>query len=244
MNSGKHRIIVTELPYNVNKAKLVEKIADLVRDKRIDGITDLRDESDKSGMRVVIELRRDVDPRVILNQLYKHTQMQDTFGVIMLALVDGEPKVLNLKQVLHYYVEHQKDVVIRRCRHELKKAENDAHIREGLLIALDHIDEIISIIRGSQNDQVAKQTLMERFELTERQAVAILDMQLRRLTGLERENRSRARAAARIQETENNLGDMNLVYNIIKELMEIKETFSDSSKNDDREMILIWILKI
>lgn len=233
MNSGKHRIIVTELPYNVNKAKLVEKIADLVRDKRIDGITDLRDESDKSGMRVVIELRRDVDPRVILNQLYKHTQMQDTFGVIMLALVDGEPKVLNLKQVLHYYVEHQKDVVIRRCRHELKKAENDAHIREGLLIALDHIDEIISIIRGSQNDQVAKQTLMERFELTERQAVAILDMQLRRLTGLEREKieAEHAQLLQTIQRLRTILGDMNLVYNIIKEeLMEIKERFSDSRR--------------
>ena len=230
MNNGKHRIIVTELPYNVNKARLIEKIAELVRDKRIDGITDLRDESDKSGMRIVIELRRDVDPRVILNQLYKFTQMQDTFGVIMLALVDGEPKILNLKETLHYYVEHQKEVVIRRCQHELKKAENDAHIREGLLIALDHIDEIINIIRGSRNDQAAKETLMERFELTERQAVAILDMQLRRLTGLEREKIEAEHAGLlqTIQRLKTILGDMNLVYNIIKEeLLEIKERFAD-----------------
>ena len=230
MNNGKHRIIVTEMPYNVNKARLIEKIAELVRDKRIDGITDLRDESDKSGMRIVIELRRDVDPRVILNQLYKFTQMQDTFGVIMLALVDGEPKILNLKETLHYYVEHQKEVVIRRCQHELKKAENDAHIREGLLIALDHIDEIINIIRGSRNDQAAKETLMERFELTERQAVAILDMQLRRLTGLEREKIEAEHAGLlqTIQRLKTILGDMNLVYNIIKEeLLEIKERFAD-----------------
>lgn len=230
LNSGKQQIIITELPYNVNKAKLIEKIADLVRDKKIDGITDLRDESDRSGMRIVIELRRDANARVILNQLYKHTQLQDTFGVIMLALVDDEPKVLNLKEVLHYYLEHQKEVIIRRCKFELKKAENDAHIREGLLTALDHIDEIISIIRKSANDQAAKETLMSKFELTERQAVAILDMQLRRLTGLEREKieTEYAQLIQTIQRLRTILGDINLIYNIIKEeLLELKERFSD-----------------
>ena len=230
LNSGKQQIIITELPYNVNKAKLIEKIADLVRDKKIDGITDLRDESDRSGMRIVIELRRDANARVILNQLYKHTQLQDTFGVIMLALVDDEPKVLNLKEVLHYYLEHQKEVIIRRCKFELKKAENDAHIREGLLTALDHIDEIISIIRKSANDQAAKETLMSKFELTERQAVAILDMQLRRLTGLEREKieTEYAQLIQTIQRLRTLLGDINLIYNIIKEeLLELKERFSD-----------------
>lgn len=230
LNNGKQQIIVSELPYNVNKAKLIEKIADLVRDKKIDGITDLRDESDRSGMRIVIELRRDANARVILNQLYKHTQLQDTFGVIMLALVDDEPKVLNLKEMLHYYVEHQKDVIIRRCKFELDKAENDAHIRAGLLIALDHIDEIINIIRKSSNDQVAKETLMSRFELTERQAVAILDMQLRRLTGLEREKieAEYAQLQQTIQRLRTILGDINLIYNIIKEeLLELKERFGD-----------------
>jgi len=230
MSNGKQRILVTELPYMVNKANLIEKIAELVRDKRIDGITDLRDESDKTGMRIVIELRRDVNARVILNQLFKHTQLQDTFGVIMLALVDNEPKILNLKQVLHYYLEHQREIIVRRCRSELKKAENDAHIRQGLLIALDHIDEIITIIRSSPNDQTAKETLMERFGLTERQAVAILDMQLRRLTGLEREKieAEYVQLNATIKRLQTILGDMNLVYNIIKEeLLEIKAKFAD-----------------
>ncbi|MGB3984261.1 MAG: DNA gyrase subunit A [Limnochordia bacterium] len=230
MKGGKQQIIVTELPYNVNKRRLIEKIADLVRDRKIDGITDLRDESDRTGMRIVIELRRDANARVILNQLYKHTQLQDTFGVIMLALVDNEPKVLNLKELLHYYVEHQKEVIIRRCKFELEKAENDAHIRAGLLIALDHIDEVISIIRKSPSDQAAKETLMSRFELTERQAVAILDMQLRRLTGLEREKieEEYAQLLQTIQRLKTILGDINLIYNIIKEeLLEIKERFDD-----------------
>lgn len=230
MKGGKQQIIVTELPYNVNKRRLIEKIADLVRDRKIDGITDLRDESDRTGMRIVIELRRDANDRVILNQLYKHTQLQDTFGVIMLALVDNEPKVLNLKELLHYYVEHQKEVIIRRCKFELEKAENDAHIRAGLLIALDHIDEVISIIRKSPSDQAAKETLMSRFELTERQAVAILDMQLRRLTGLEREKieEEYAQLLQTIQRLKTILGDINLIYNIIKEeLLEIKERFDD-----------------
>lgn len=230
MKGGKQQIIVTELPYNVNKRRLIEKIADLVRDRKIDGITDLRDESDRTGMRIVIELRRDANARVILNQLYKHTQLQDTFGVIMLALVDNEPKVLNLKELLHYYVEHQKEVIIRRCKFELEKAENDAHIRAGLLIALDHIDEVISIIRKSPSDQAVKETLMSRFELTERQAVAILDMQLRRLTGLEREKieEEYAQLLQTIQRLKTILGDINLIYNIIKEeLLEIKERFDD-----------------
>jgi len=230
LKNGKQQIIVTELPYNVNKRRLIEKIADLVREKKIDGITDLRDESDRSGMRIVIELRRDANARVILNQLYKHTQLQDTFGVIMLALVDNEPKVLNLKELLHYYIEHQEDVIIRRCRFELEKAEHDAHIREGLLIALDHIDEVINIIRRSPSDQAAKEALMSRFGLTERQAVAILDMQLRRLTGLEREKieEEYAQLLQTIQRLKTILGDINLIYNIIKEeLLEIKERFND-----------------
>lgn len=230
LKNGKQQIIVTELPYNVNKRRLIEKIADLVREKKIDGITDLRDESDRSGMRIVIELRRDANARVILNQLYKHTQLQDTFGVIMLALVDNEPKVLNLKELLHYYIEHQEDVIIRRCRFELEKAEHDAHIREGLLIALDHIDEVINIIRRSPSDQAAKEALMSRFGLTERQAVAILEMQLRRLTGLEREKieEEYAQLLQTIQRLKTILGDINLIYNIIKEeLLEIKGRFND-----------------
>lgn len=186
MNNGKNRIVVTELPYMVNKARLVEKIAELVRDKKIDGITDLRDESDRQGMRVCIELRRDVNPNVVLNLLYKHTQLQDTFGVIMLALVDNQPKVLNLYEMLNYYLIHQKDVVTRRTKYDLNKAQERAHILEGLLIALDNIDEVISIIRASQNTQEAKQRLMERFGLSDAQAQAIVDMRLRALTGLER----------------------------------------------------------
>ena len=187
MQNGKNRIVVTELPYMVNKARLIEKIAELVRDKKIDGITDLRDESDRQGMRICIELRRDVNPNVILNQLYKHTQMQDTFGVIMLALVDNQPKVLNLYEVLNYYLIHQKDVVTRRTKYDLNKAQERAHILQGLLIALDNIDEVITIIRNSRNTNEAKERLMERFSLTEVQAQAIVDMRLRALTGLERE---------------------------------------------------------
>ena len=187
MNNGKNRIVVTELPYMVNKAKLIEKIAELVRDKKIDGITDLRDESDREGMRIAIELRRDVNPNIILNQLYKHTQLQDTFGVIMLALVDNQPKVLNLYDMLKYYLLHQEEVVTRRTKFDLNKAEERAHILEGLMIALDNIDRVISIIRGSANVQIAKESLIAEFALSEAQAQAIVDMRLRALTGLERE---------------------------------------------------------
>ena len=186
MQNGKNRIVVTELPYMVNKARLIEKIAELVRDKKIDGITDLRDESSREGMRVCIELRRDVNANVILNQLYKHTQLQDTFGVIMLALVDNQPKVLNLYEMLNYYLLHQKDVITRRTKYDLNKAEERAHIVQGLLIALDNIDEVIKIIRGSADVATAKQQLMERFALSEAQANAIVEMRLRALTGLER----------------------------------------------------------
>lgn len=185
--NGKSRIIVTELPYLVNKARLIEKIADLVKDKKIDGITYIGDESSREGMRINIELRRDVNANVVLNQLLKHTQLQDTFGVIMLALVNNEPKVLNLSQMLEYYIKHQEDVVTRRTKYDLNKAEERAHILEGLLIALDHIDEVIHIIRSSQNVQIAKAQLMERFGLSEAQSQAIVDMRLRALTGLERE---------------------------------------------------------
>ena len=187
MQGGKHRIVVTEIPYMVNKARLIEKIADLVRDKKIDGITDLRDESDRSGMRISIELRRDVNPNIIMNQLFKHTQLQDSFGVIMLALVKNEPKVMNLLEMLKAYLAHQEEVVTRRTKYDLNKAEERAHILEGLLIALDNIDEVIQIIRGSRNTQEAKQNLMKRFGLTDAQSQAIVDMRLRALTGLERE---------------------------------------------------------
>lgn len=188
MENGKNRIIVTELPYLVNKAKLIEKIAELVKDKKIDGITDLRDESNKDGMRVVIELRRDANPNVILNHLYKHTQLQDTFGVIMLALVNNEPKILNICDMLNNYLLHQKDVVTRRTKYDLGKAEERAHILQGLLIALDNIDEVIKIVRGSHTTADAKAGLMERFGLSEAQAQAIVDMRLRTLTGLARED--------------------------------------------------------
>lgn len=187
MERGKNRIIVTELPYQVNKARLVEMIADLSRQKVIDGITALRDESDRSGMRIVIELRSDVNPQIMLNNLYKHTQMQVNFGSIMLALVGGHPRILNLKQILYYYLKHQEEVITRRSRYELEKAEAKAHILEGLLIALDHIDEVIRTIRESRTDEVAKTALISKFGLSEKQAVAILDMRLRRLTGLERD---------------------------------------------------------
>ena len=187
MANGKNRIIVTELPYMVNKARLIEKIADMVKEKKIDGITYINDESSREGMRINIELRKDVNPNVILNQLYKHTQLQDTFGVIMLALVNKEPKVLNLLDMLKYYILHQEDVVTRRIKYELNKAEERAHILKGLLIALDHIDRVIQIIRGSQNVQIAKSSLMEEFGLDDAQAQAIVDMRLRTLTGLERD---------------------------------------------------------
>ena len=181
MQNGKNRIIVTELPFMVNKARLIEKIAELVRDKKIDGITDLSDQSSREGMRICIELRRDVNPNVILNQLYKHTQLQDTFGVIMLALVNNEPKVMNILDMLKYYLTHQEEVVTRRTKYDLNKAEERAHILQGLLIALDNIDEVIKIIRGSKNVQEAKAELIARFDLSEAQAQAIVDMRLRAL---------------------------------------------------------------
>lgn len=187
MNKGKHRIVVTEIPYQVNKARVIETIAELSRDKVIDGITALRDESDRRGLRIVVELRADVQPDIVLNKLYKHTQLQESFGVIMLALVDGHPKVLTLKEVLTHYLNHRLGVIVRRTQFELNKAEARAHILEGLLIALDHIDEVIATIRASETDEIAKNSLMSKFGLTEKQAVAILDMRLRRLTGLERE---------------------------------------------------------
>ena len=184
---GKQQIVVTEIPYQVNKAKLVERIAELVKDKKVEGISDLRDESNRNGMRIVIELKRDVNANIVLNNLYKHSQMEETFSVIMLALVNGQPKVLNLKQILYHYVQHQKDVVTRRTKFELNKAEARAHILEGLRIALDNIDAVISLIRASKTTQEAKSGLMEKFGLTDIQAQAILDMRLQRLTGLERD---------------------------------------------------------
>ena len=223
MANGKSRIIVTELPYMVNKAKLIEKIAELVKDKKVDGITDLRDESDRSGMRICIELRRDANANVILNQLYKHTQLQDTFGVIMLALVDNEPKVLNLLDMLKFYLKHQEDVVTRRSQYELNKAEERAHLVEGLLIALDNIDEVIKIVRNSRTTQEAKEKLIERFGLTDVQAQAIVDMRIRALTGLEREKLEEeyAELQARIAELKAILGDEKKLLAVIKEEISI-----------------------
>ena len=185
LSNGKSRIVVTELPYLVNKARLIEKMAELVRDKKIDGITGITDESSREGMRISIDLRRDANANVILNQLFKHTQLQDTYGVIMLALINNKPKVMNLLEMLHHYLKHQEDVVTRRTKYDLNKAEERAHILQGLLIALDNIDEVIRIIRGSRTTQLAKEALMERFGLTDVQAQAIVDMRLRALTGLE-----------------------------------------------------------
>lgn len=221
MQNGKNRIVVTELPYMVNKARLIEKMAELVRDKKIDGITDLRDESDRQGMRVCIELRRDVNPNVVLNLLYKHTQLQDTFGVIMLALVNNEPKVLNLYEMLNYYLIHQEEVVTRRIKYDLNKAEERAHILQGLLIALDNIDEVISIIRSSRNTAEAKERLMERFALTDVQSQAIVDMRLRALTGLEREKLEGeyAELMERISELKSILADRKKLLGVIREEM-------------------------
>ncbi len=233
MQNGKNRIVVTELPYMVNKARLIEKIAELVRDKKIDGITDLRDESDRQGMRICIELRRDVNPNVVLNQLYKHTQLQDTFGVIMLALVNNEPKVLNLYQMLNYYLLHQKDVVTRRTKYDLNKARERAHILEGLLTALDNIDEVINIIRSSKNTPEAKERLMERFGLTDVQAQAIVDMRLRALTGLEREKLESeyAELMKRISELEAILADEKILLGVIRtEILEIADKYGDDRR--------------
>ncbi|MGN0364714.1 MAG: DNA gyrase subunit A [Suilimivivens sp.] len=233
MQNGKNRIVVTELPYMVNKARLIEKIAELVRDKKVDGITDLRDESDRQGMRICIELRRDVNPNVILNLLYKHTQLQDTFGVIMLALVNNEPKVLNLYEMLKYYLMHQEEVVTRRTKYELNKAEERAHILEGLLIALDNIDEVIQIIRSSATTAEAKNRLMERFALSEAQSQAIVDMRLRALTGLEREKLQAeyAELMKKIQELKEILADKKKLLGVIrKEILIIEEKFGDDRK--------------
>jgi DNA gyrase subunit A len=233
MNNGKMRIVITELPYVVNKARLIEKIADLVKEKKIDGITELRDESDRTGMRIIIELRRDVNPQVLLNQLYKQTQLMDSFGVIMLAIVDGVPKVLNLQQMLFYYLEHQKDIVVRRTRYELRKAEERLHIVEGLKIAIDHIDEVIRIIRQSKNVETAKENLMARFALSDRQAQAIVDMKLGKLSGLEREKLEAEydELVGRIAYFRSVLADERLVLKIIKEeLTEVKNKFTDERR--------------
>lgn len=223
MPNGKNRIVVTEIPYGVNKAKLVEYIGKLVRDKKLDGITALRDESSREGMRIVIELRKDINPNVMLNQLFKHTQLQDTFGVIMLALINNQPKVMNLKEILGYYLDHQKDVVTRRTKYELNKAEERAHILQGLLIALDNIDEVIKIIRGSENVQIAKATLTERFGLSDAQAQAIVDMRLRALTGLERnklEDEFKA-LEAKIAYLKEILADEKVLLKVIKEEIQV-----------------------
>ena len=232
--NGKSQIIATELPYMVNKANLIIKIAELVKLKKIDGITDIRDESNREGVRVVIELRKDANANVILNQLYKHTQLQDTFGVIMLALVDQQPKIMNILDMLTYYLKHQEDVVTRRTKYDLNKAEERDHILQGLLKALDFIDEVISIIRSSQNTQIAKERLMERFELTDIQAQAIVDMRLRALTGLEREKleNEHNELQIRIQELKRILADEKLLLGVIKkEIMEISDKYGDDRRS-------------
>ena len=233
MPNGKSRIIVSELPYMVNKARLIEKIAELVKDKKIDGITDLRDESDREGMRICIELRKDANANVIMNQLYKHTQIQDSFGVIMLALVNNEPKVMNLKDILTYYIMHQEDVVTRRTQYDLNKAEERDHILQGLLIALDNIDEVIQIIRSSENTQVAKDRLIQRFKLTDVQAQAIVDMRLRALTGLERSKLEQEHAdlLEKIKEFKAILADKKLLLGVIKEeILIISEKYGDDRR--------------
>ncbi|MBP2640318.1 MAG: gyrase subunit [Firmicutes bacterium] len=233
MANGKHRILVTEIPYQVNKARLIEKIADLVRDKVIDGITDLRDESDRTGMRIVIELRRDTNPDVVLNQLYKHTQMQESFGINMLALVDRRPRTLNLHEVIGYYIEHQKEVITRRTRFELEKARAREHILAGLKIALDHLDAVIAAIRRSQTVDIARAALIEGFSLSEKQAQAILEMRLQRLTGLEREKieQEYRDVMETIEWLEAVLADEQKVLNLIKEeLLDVRKRFGDERR--------------
>lgn len=250
MPNGKQRIIVTELPYMVNKARLIQKIAELVKDKKIDGISDLRDESSREGMRIVIELKRDCNANVLLNQLYKHTQMQDTFGVIMLSLVNNEPRVLNIYEMLNYYLLHQKEVVTRRTKYELNKAEERAHILQGLMIALDNIDEVIKIIRGSKNVAEAKISLMERFALSESQSQAIVDMRLRALTGLEREKLENEykELMEKIAELKAILGDENILLKVIKEeLLIVEMKFGDSRRTsigfDDEDITIEDLIK-
>ena len=250
MGNGRQRIVVTELPYMVNKAKLIEKIAELVRDKRVEGISDLRDESSREGMRVVIELKKDANPNIILNHLYKHTQLQDTFGVIMLALVNNEPMILNLKQILELYLKHQEEVITRRSKYELNKAEERAHILEGLLIALDNIDEVIHIIRSSKNVAEAKEKLIQNFDLTDVQAQAIVDMRLRALTGLEREKLEAeyAELEAKIAELKAILGDEKRLLGVIRdEIIIIRNKYGDDRRTsigvDDDEITIEDLIK-
>ncbi|MZQ74783.1 MAG: DNA gyrase subunit A [Peptoclostridium sp.] len=236
-NKGRERIVITEIPYQVNKARLIEKIADLVKDKRIEGISDLRDESNRQGMRIVVDLKRDVNSNVVLNQLYKHTQLEDTYSIIMLSLVNGEPKVLNLKQMIYHYVEHQKEIITRRTKFDLKKAQDRAHILEGLKIALDNLDEVIKIIRGSSDGQIAKEELIGRFALSDPQAQAILDMRLQRLTGLEREKIETEynELLELIKSLNEILASEQLLMGIIKdELNAVKEKFADKRRTKIR----------
>ena len=238
--NGRHKIVITEIPYQVNKAKLIENIADLVKDKRITGISDLRDESDREGMRIVVELKRDANPNVVLNLLYKHTKLQDSFGVIMLALVNNEPQVLNLKQILTNYIDYQKEIITRRTIFELNKAEARAHILEGLRIALDNIDEVISIIRHSETAEIAKNTLMEKFTLSEKQSTAILEMRLRRLTGLEREKieEEYAELMKQIEYLKSILASEEKLLGVIKdELSEIKAKYSDERRTKIEKVV-------
>ncbi len=235
MTSNRHRIIITEIPYQVNKSRVIERVAELVRDKKIEGISDIRDETDRKGLRIVVELKRDVNPQVVLNLLYKYTQLQDTFSIIMIALLDGQPKVLNIKEILEHYLAHQKDVIRRRTVYDLNRAEARAHILEGLRIALDNIDRIIALIRGSKTEQKAKDGLIREFELTEKQAQAILDMRLRRLTGLERENidLEYSDLQEKIKYYRDILADERLLASVIKEeLLEIKAKFNDPRRTD------------
>ena len=250
MGNGRQRIVVTELPYMVNKAKLIEKIAELVRDRKVEGISDLRDESSREGMRVVIELKKDANPNIVLNHLYKHTQLQDTFGVILLALVNNEPMVLNLKQILELYLKHQEEVITRRSRYELNKAEERAHILQGLLIALDHIDEVIRIIRSSKNVAEAKEKLIESFGLTDVQAQAIVDMRLRALTGLEREKLENeyAELQAKIAELKAILADEKKLLGVIRdEITIIRNKYGDDRRTsigiDDDEITIEDLIK-
>ena len=235
LSGGKTQIVVSEIPYLVNKARLVEKIADLVRNKVVEGISDLRDESDRSGMRIIIELKRDANPHVILNQLFKHTQLQDTFGVIMLVLVDKEPRILTLREMLRYYLEHQEEIVTRRTRYDLGKAEERAHILEGLRIALDKIDAVINLIRSSRTVEIAREGLMKNFGLSEKQAQAILDMRLQRLTGLEREKiegeyQELLKTIAYYREL---LADRQKIMGVVREeLLAIKERFADPRRTE------------
>ena len=235
ISGNRQRIVVTEIPYMVNKARLIEKIAELVHEKTVDGISDIRDESDRDGMRIVIDLKRDVNANIVLNYLYKHTQLQDTFGAIMLALVDGEPKILSLRQIIHHYIEHQEDVIRRRTQYDLNKAEARSHILEGLIIALDNIDEVVRMIRASRTAQEAKTGLMERFGLSDRQAQAILDMRLQRLTGLERDKIEAEYAELQklIAYYRAVLADEKLVLGIIRdEILEIRDKFADERRTE------------